>query len=363
MEYDIIYSRNDQAGRKFAGRIEGKRPLFALVLGNTETAKIPGVSAAGRYPEFTDFTPAADAELLYYGKCKSIEGVPVTPEGIPTPALITMAAMEMTGAPMLIVNGGLNVNPKAPFVELGGESGGDIRKGDAVKNAENVYENARIFGRNLAKTASYLVVGESTPGGTTTALAALLAMGISGKGMVSSSMAENPRTLKEEICDQALKSSHLEFGGCKDNPLKAFSKVGDPMMPAFTGLVQGAASQVPVLLAGGTQMAPIVAALCKLDAKVLSNIAVGTTRWIVEDKNSNLNGILSRVTDVPVLAAKVSFASSVHEGLRVYEQGLVKEGAGAGGMAVSAILNSKGKINSRNLLNKVEEIYSRILGK
>ena len=101
---------------------ESRKGLFLVVLGNTEIAKIPQISAAGKYPEFTDFTPAADAELLLYGSCKCIDGIPITPEGIPTPAIITRSALKLSDHPIFIVNSGLHVKPYTPFFDLGGHS-------------------------------------------------------------------------------------------------------------------------------------------------------------------------------------------------------------------------------------------------
>ncbi|MHA1364365.1 MAG: nicotinate mononucleotide-dependent phosphoribosyltransferase CobT, partial [Candidatus Freyarchaeota archaeon] len=97
---DIIIAHNEKEAERFLGRIEGKEPVFICTIGNTETAKIPGISAAGKYPEITDYTPAADVELLFYGECKCIDGVPVTPDGIPTPALITRSALSLADIPV-----------------------------------------------------------------------------------------------------------------------------------------------------------------------------------------------------------------------------------------------------------------------
>ncbi|MEM2146003.1 MAG: hypothetical protein QW279_11625, partial [Candidatus Jordarchaeaceae archaeon] len=107
-----------------------------------------------------------------------VDVVPVTPEGIPTPALITRAALKLAEIPAIVVSGGLKINPQIPFVELGGSPGRDIRTGNAVENVKEVLERAKVAGENLAKTVDYLVVGESVPGGTTTALGVLMAMGI-----------------------------------------------------------------------------------------------------------------------------------------------------------------------------------------
>ena len=72
----------------------GKNPIFVCVTSYTETSQIPGITIAGADPELIPCTPAADAEFLYYGRCKSISGVPATPDGIPTPALITRERYE-----------------------------------------------------------------------------------------------------------------------------------------------------------------------------------------------------------------------------------------------------------------------------
>jgi len=352
---DVGFHYMEEEGRRFAKRIEGKDPLYALVLGNTETGKIPNVSAAGAVPEITDFTPAADAELLYYGRCKSIDGVPVTPDGIPTPGLITMSALQLTGAPAFVVEGGLNVKPKLPYFTLGGHPGGDIRTGEAVKNVEEVVEEARILGRKLASLADYLVVGESIAGGTTTALGVLTAMGVNG--MVSSSMPANPLDIKKGIVKEGMKNADISFGSLKDDPIGAVSALGDPMMPAFAGVVLGAAESVPVLMAGGTQMTSVLALVASMGGN-LDNIAIGTTRWIVEDESSDIAGTVKQIADVPIIYTKLSFATSKYPGLKVYEDGIVKEGVGAGGTAISASLKGFGL---GKLLEKIEENYSKLV--
>lgn len=88
-------------------------------------------------------------ELLLSGSCKSIKGVPATPEGVPTPALITMSALKLADIPALVVSGGVRVKPRVPFVDLGGVPGGDIRTGRAVENVEEVLERARMLGEPL----------------------------------------------------------------------------------------------------------------------------------------------------------------------------------------------------------------------
>jgi len=357
---DIILAHNEAKGKTFLKKIAGKNPIFACTLGTTETAKIQGISAAGAMPELTDFTPPADIELLLLGKCKCINGVPVTPDGIPTPALVTMSALKLADIPALPVNAGLRVLPHVPFLELGAKPGRDIRTGKAVENAEEALQRARLAGKILSKTADYLVVGESIPGGTTTALGVLLAMGVNAKGKVSSSMPGNPHDLKTKAVEEAMKASNVKFGALAKDPLKAVSCVGDPMMPAFAGLVLGAAERVPVLMAGGTQMGAVLAIINVFNPKVVGNVAIGTTRWIMSDKTSDLEGIVSQIADVPILAANLDFSASRFKGLQAYEAGVVKEGVGVGGTTIAAMAKSEGALTKEAMLEEVEKNYEQL---
>jgi uncharacterized protein (TIGR00303 family) len=359
--YDIIHVHNKTRGTALLDQLKEKKPLFTCVIGVTETAKIKGISAAGENPEITDYTPPADVELLQLGKCKCIPGVPVTPDGIPTPALITMSALKLADIPTLIVSAGLKVKPHVPFMDLGGSPGRDIRTGRALDNAEEVMNRAKLAGENLSKTADYLVIGESIPGGTTTALGVLLAMGIDAKGKVSSSMPNNPHELKIKTVEKGLQASGTKFGDFADDPIKAVSTVGDPMQPALAGLVLGAADRVPVIMAGGTQMAAVLAVVKASNSAVLDNVAVGTTRWIVADKTADLKGLVAEIADVPVLAADLDFSRSRFDGLRAYDAGVVKEGVGCGGASMAAMLKSNGKITKEVLRREIEKNYKQLV--
>jgi uncharacterized protein (TIGR00303 family) len=359
--FDVLLAHNEFKGEAFIKELEGKKPLFICTIATTETAKVQGISAAGKHPEFTDYTPPADAELLLLGKCKCINGVPVTPDGIPTPALITMSALKLADIPVLVASGGLKVKPQIPFLDLGGKPGRDIRTGNAVDNVEEVIQRATVAGENLAKTADYLVIGESIPGGTTTALGVLSAMGVRAEGKVSSSMPENPHGLKTETVKAGLSASGLSFGSLAQNPVKAISCLGDPMMPAFAGLVIGAAAEVPVLMAGGTQMSAVLAVVNALNPDVLCNVAIGTTRWIISDRASDLKGIVAQFSDVPLLAADIDFGPSRFEGLKAYEKGIVKEGVGAGGASIAAMAKLGGAVTKDMLLKEIERNYALLM--
>jgi len=54
---DVLIANNHLKGEAFLDEIDGKKPLFIATIATTETGKIPGLSAAGANPDFTDFTP------------------------------------------------------------------------------------------------------------------------------------------------------------------------------------------------------------------------------------------------------------------------------------------------------------------
>jgi uncharacterized protein (TIGR00303 family) len=358
---DVLFANNELKAKAFLEEIESKNPLFIATIATTETGKIPGLSAAGANPDFTDFTPPADAELLLLGKCKSIQGVPITPDGIPTPALITTSALHLADIPVLIVNGGVKVKPQIPYIDVNGSPGRDIRSGDSVDNVEEVIERAKVVGEQLAKTADYLVIGESIPGGTTTALGVLTALGVDAMGKVSSTLPNNPHGLKADVVSAGLKAAGEKFGSLKGDPIKAVSAVGDPMMAALAGLVIGGSRQAPVLMAGGTQMTAVLAVINALEPKALCNAAIGTTRWVAKDKSSDICGIVKQFSEVPILAADLDFGPSKYPGLQIYETGLVKEGVGAGGASIAAMAKTGGAVDKQILLKEIERNYASLM--
>jgi NaMN:DMB phosphoribosyltransferase len=133
------------------------------------------------------------------------------------------------------------------------------------------------------------------------------------------------------------------------------------MMPAFAGLAIGAASEVPVLMAGGTQMSAVLAIIKALRPEIMQNLAIATTRWVVNDRHSDIVGLVRQVHDVPILAADLDFSFSAYEGLRAYEQGVVKEGVGAGGATVAAMVKTRGKITKERLLAEIEKNYRALV--
>ncbi len=361
---DIIKIGYKDKIEDFILKIRDKIPLFICILGNTETAKIPGISAAGANSEITDYTPAADMEYILYNECRCIEGIPLTPNGIPTPAIITKAVLDLSDIPFLIGIGGINVYPNAPYIKFGGKGGNNISNGNAVDNPIEIFENARIFGNSISKLTDYIVVGESIAGGTTTALGVLTAMGYNAMNKISSSLKINPIKLKKKIINEGFKKKNLIKGDLKNKPFKAIEFFGDPMQPALLGLIIGVAKEKPVLLAGGTQMTAILALIKSINSEILKNIAIGTTRWILSDKESDIKGIIDQINPkIPILGANLNFSGMNYDGLKAYEQGAVKEGVGAGGIVVSSILSKINQLNIKKIQKKINNNYHNLIKK
>ena len=82
--------------------------------------------------------------------------------------------------PQVIINAGSKVPPKLPYFQTGITNGKNIAIEPALKqsNVVQAIDYGRILGRTLASSTDCLIVGESIPGGTTTALAVLRSLGI-----------------------------------------------------------------------------------------------------------------------------------------------------------------------------------------
>ena len=353
---------NEIIAKDILSRIWGKRGVFTCTVGNTMTSTIPGISDAGDTPDLTLFTPAADAEMLVLGRTVCMKGIPINPGGIPTPATLTMAALQLSNMPLYIVDGGTKIKPNLPCFDVGGKYGESILTGKAVSNVRESFEKGKILGEMLSKTHDFVVISESCAGGTTTALAVMMAMGVVKENLVSSSSPNNPKELKTKVVSDSLAAAGIKIGGLAKDPLKAIECVGDPMMPANVGIIIGAAKKVPVIVGGGTQMAAVIAAAVALDRTIIGNIFQGTTRWLVNDPNSDIKKIMASVhEDVPIVYVNMDYSESPYEGLQAYEWGYIKEGVGCGGSSVAAIAQSAGKITCGDLLNKVHEIYRKLL--
>ncbi len=307
--------------------IRPEKPLFCSILSNTLLSTLPGISGAGPTPEKTLYTPILDAELIAEGSITSMPMKPNTPTGCPTPASITRAMMELTGLSPLFINAGLAHPPTVPCLDVYGAPGDDPRFGDAVPAAEELFARGASLGTFLGRVSDLLVLGECVPGGTTTSLCVLRALGYPAR--VSSSYIENPVSMKEEVW--RIVASRIPESGIS-SPLDAVRIGGDPMIAVGAGI----AARYPghLILAGGTQMLS-VAALVKAMGKPVPLIA--TTCYVRDDVSANFPEIADRI-GAEVIYIDPEFGDLGHTGLARYCIGEVKEGMGAGGAMLLAWL-------------------------
>ena len=336
-----------------------KNPIFVCVISYTATSEIAGLTVAGANPELVKYTSPADSEFLYRGSCSCIDVVPATPDGKPTPAVITRAALQLARIPLLVVDAGAKVKPSIPYVSLGVKPGRNIMYENAmdISTARRAFDRGELLGKQLAIMSDLTVVGESIPGGTTTALAVLSALGIDAKFKVSSSMPENPHNLKNRVVDSAMKRAIAEIGSIS-SPFEAISIFGDPMIPSVAGIASGVLSAGgKIMLAGGTQMSAVLAILNRLGGS-LNGLCIGTTSYVTEDPSSDLFGLVRAVSKrVPILSCDLHLDESSKPGLQAFAKGFVKEGVGAGGASIVAMTKSKGKITGKKLMKAIEKEY------
>ena len=298
---------------------------IVLVGGNTETARIDGISAAGADPDLMAHTPAVDLELVEYGRSAG-RPVPVSPTGCPTPAVMTRAARELLGFDVLAVDAGLASETAVPTVDLGAEVGADIRESTAVPRAEEIVAAGTRVGRALPD--EHVLIGETIPGGTTTALGVLSALG--ERASVSSSLPDNPVALKERVVADGMDTSGLAEGDAAGEPMRAVETMGDPVLAGVVGLTVGAVeSGTTVTLAGGTQLA--AAAALVRHAGVDAGLSLSTTTFVANDDSAAIRELADEL-DLALTVTATEFKKRDRPALNGYVAGEAKEGVGMGGV-------------------------------
>lgn len=132
-----------------------------MVISYTATSSIPGLTVAGANPDLIKYTPPADAEYLHYGICKSIDMIPATPDGKPTPSVITKTAIDLTNFPTFVVDSGSVVKPILPYINMNTQPGKNIlvEPGLAYSEVIKNYEMGKILGEQISKMQDTIVIG------------------------------------------------------------------------------------------------------------------------------------------------------------------------------------------------------------
>lgn len=353
------------AARAWCQSVRGLRPLFVCAVGFTETALVPGISAAGATPDARKWTAIADAEVLLKGYSPRL---PTAPEGYPSPVVIGQAICRSLDIPLQVFDCGLpELVPGAtpvgskPSTIAACLSTGHAMPSDRVRE---LFEAGYAAGNSLAQEHPYLAIGECVVGGTTTALALLMGLGIDANGMVNSSHPVCNHAQKLGLVRQGLAACSQRWNGEEPSGLDLVGAIGDPMQPFVAGMALAASSHCSVLLAGGTQMLAVYALVQRLAldlhlAWIPDNVVVGTTRWVADDPTGQSLALAQQLPSATLLATQLSFAKSCFPQLQAYERGYVKEGVGAGGLAIAASLYADWA--QSDLLAAIESTYVDIL--
>ncbi|QUO47643.1 MULTISPECIES: nicotinate-nucleotide--dimethylbenzimidazole phosphoribosyltransferase [Halorubrum] len=343
---------------------------LVVVAGTTETAAIDGISAAGADPEIRVHTPSADLEIVEAGRPAPGSPVPVSPGGCPTPAVVTRAVRELLGPeslPVEFLDAGLEAPTAATVRDAGAAPGGDVRDPEPVPEAAAVFERARELAPELAEfgdevdpgsdgdnESAELLVAETIPGGTTTALGALTALG--ERAAVSSSLPANPIERKRRVVAEGLDASGIDPGDAAGDPIEAVRLAGDPVLAAVAGLIVGCAdTEVDVTLAGGTQLAAATA--LARHAGVDRPLPLATTSLVADDPTADLPALADDL-DLTLSAADPGFAEGDHPALAAYARGEAKEGVGMGG---ALALAERAGVADAAIRDRIAAVTDRLL--
>ncbi len=342
----------------FIESLRGKSATFMLALSNTETINIKGITQAG-IPNLIHLTPTLDAEFVCVGEVRCLENIAETPKGVPTPALMSRGVHLLRPFKSIeLLNLGLEVTPKLNYFtqhNFNIKPSGSIDVGANI-DAEAVFQKGVAFGQSYECESDYIILGESVPSGTTTANTTALALGYDAKEFFSSSFKNVPNNIREETIEKAL--SNIKD---KSDLFDILGSVSDNMLIFNAGFILGLNGRLKVILAGGTQMAGvllIVNSILKYMGGEMdsSNLALCTTKWVAEDKNSDIKALLEML-DFPINGYFVDFDFSLssHPALKLYDDGEAKEGVGAGGALCYGVLNG---LDKKTITNKVETFLS-----
>jgi len=335
---------------------EGKAD-FILAASVTRTCEIEGITQAG-IPGMIPLTPTLDAEFISTEKVFSLGELAETPTGVPTPALITRATHNLAPFSSIeIFDLGLVKKPQNCILHNFDIQASEAINKDAGIDAKAVFNKGRQAGKQYELKGNYLILGESTPAGTTTATASALALGYDVAKDFSSSFLNVPNSTKKETIDAAL--SHI------NDDMSNFEKLGhvsDNMLIFCAGFILEASRRFHIVLAGGTQMAACLLIADALREDILmrlnhNNISLATTQWVAKDKNSDIKHILEQLSYTPhAIYTTFSFSNAEIPVLHKYDEGEAKEGVGAGAALAYALQNN---IKEQILLEQIELlIYS-----
>lgn len=319
--------------------LKNKKASFLLACCVTKTCNIDGITQAG-IPNHIELTPTLDSEFVSFGGVASLPNIATTPKGVPTPALITRAVHTLKPfCSVEFLDLGFTTIPKVENkIYHFGINASDRIDNNAKIDAKMVFESGRRFGSEYKCDGEYIILAETTPSGTTTAEATARTLGYECDGYFASTFQDAP-TIKQQVINKALTLINNDM-----DIFQKLSILSDNMIIFCSGFLLEASKSKRVVLAGGTQMASVLLTLNSiskyLNEKVNSdNINLFTTKWIYEDRHSNIEALLNQLDFVlDSYYADFDFSLTTHPALKLYDKGEAKEGVGAGASICYAYL-------------------------
>ncbi len=347
---EILIGKKD-----FIESLRGKKATFMLALSTTGTIEVEGITQAG-IPGAIHLTPTLDSEFLCTGEVRSIDNIAKTPKGVPTPALISRSIHLLHPFGNIeLLNLGMHTTPKLDYFLLHDfnlKQSANIATGAGI-DALTVFEKGVAFGKEYKCKDDYIILAESVPSGTTTAAATALSLGYDAKALFSSSFKDVPSKTRDETIASALKRVEN-----RDDLFDIIGSVSDNMLIFNAGFILGSSyNKNKIVLAGGTQMAAVLLLVNsivnymggELDSR---NLALCTTKWVAEDKNSDIKALLEMLDfNINAYYADFDFSNSTHPALKLYDKGEAKEGVGAGGALMYGFLNG---VDKEDIIYQVE---------
>lgn len=356
---------------------------FNLVLASTELSDLDNLSAAGKDSESRRLTPALDAEALCHSLGNLPVKLPVSPAGVTSPVVLTKAALAFLEPQLEIIDAGSFVQPSVMHRRLNNEVAKYPKKSN-IGRALDKRLVIELFKQGLCDSESgedLELIAECVPGGTTSA-ALVLALTSFEENSAQTMHPEKIAT----YCSSSLlgaKSQKITFikeqldflemtrkkplpeikSDCLRDPLEAVSLAGDAMQAYAAGYLLGRSSRgQTTILAGGSQMIAVyrIASLLTPPELLAKTSLIATTKYVALDKDAKVKELAAK-NKAPLVCVDPHLKSSVHAGLRAYEDGHVKEGVGAGAACLMAY--TLAKVSGENLLAEIDKTYETLTGK
>ncbi|WP_153914559.1 hypothetical protein [Shewanella sp. TC10] len=335
-----------------------KLPVTSTIVFNiincaaTQLPQLHELSDAGAGKGMMQLTPPRDSELMTQGSDAAVYRYGSFNSGLLTnggisPAVLTLGLMRLLHQHGYHIEfRSYNFGTQKPNDGCGDWLSHCQHFGGEKANVSELVENQLVPDlQKQARQGHISILAECGVGGTTFAtlwLRLLTGLKLSPAG---STKVETKLTRKELLIAELEKEYRSQFWSFEPEKLLTNNRYHDPLQFALYRTFQSWPTCLPrPIVAGGMMMmAPLVASQIN---KISLPAYIATTRWVMAD--ATISKLIPAILPpgYQVKLHRSSYAKSRHACLRVFEEGLVVEGCGLGGMMVLAeqLIGSQDKI-------------------